>query len=438
MSRQTRWLFSQIERWTAERIVTAEQAARIRALYPEAPAVSWGMAVFFGIGAIVAGLGVILLVAYNWDEIPKFGKLALIFGIIAASHGGGLWLRARPDWRRHVGEACGLFGTMMFGSGIWLVAQIYNIDEHFPNGFLLWGLGALALAWTLPSVGQAIVATVTLTIWSLSEVLVFDVAALDWSPLLLLAAIGPLVWRLRSAVLAAVLLVALHVIVLSSSGKWNDFPGAMTSAVALSSLLIAGEKLAGGRWLPARVGSVMRFLGFVGFLLAAFIFSFAEAAEEVVEHASRWRDGSPIATAHRWVWFALALAAWAAVGWLVKRGRRRLVSLEEWLVPATLLFDQGIAIPWLYRDKWLVAAVFNVAFLMIAAMWVDRGCREGRPAPTILGSVLVAVLVWARYFDLFESLATRGTVFLVLGAALFAEGFYYRKLRKLDAGRAAA
>jgi hypothetical protein len=35
---------------------------------------------------------------------------------------------------------------------------------------------------------------------------------------------------------------------------------------------------------------------------------------------------------------------------------------------------------------------------------------------------------------LFESLATRGVVFLLLGGVLFAEGFYYRRLRHEAAG----
>ena len=50
-------------------------------------------------------------------------------------------------------------------------------------------------------------------------------------------------------------------------------------------------------------------------------------------------------------------------------------------------------------------------------------------------AVLFAALVFARYFDLFHSLAWRGVAFLVLGGVLFAEGFYYRKLRQAEEGR---
>ena len=40
-----------------------------------------------------------------------------------------------------------LAGTILFGAGIWLVAQIYHIDEHYPNAFFFWGFGAMTMAW---------------------------------------------------------------------------------------------------------------------------------------------------------------------------------------------------------------------------------------------------------------------------------------------------
>jgi hypothetical protein len=38
----------------------------------------------------------------------------------------------------------------------------------------------------------------------------------------------------------------------------------------------------------------------------------------------------------------------------------------------------------------------------------------------------------ARYLDLFQSLAWRGLVFLIVGSTLFAEGFFYRRARQRD------
>ena len=77
-----------------------------------------------------------------------------------------------------------------------------------------------------------------------------------------------------------------------------------------------------------------------------------------------------------------------------------------------------------------LTGVVNLIFLAITAMWMARGCREGELKRVILGSLLLVALVFARYFDLFESLAARGLVFLIIGGVLFAEGFFYRRARQ--------
>jgi len=59
-----------------------------------------------------------------------------------------------------------------------------------------------------------------------------------------------------------------------------------------------------------------------------------------------------------------------------------------------------------------------------------RGSHEASLRHTVLGSVLLSALAFARYFDLFESLMVRGLVFLVVGAALFAEGILFRRARR--------
>ena len=56
MSKQTRWLLSEIERWTADGIISREQAERLRQRYavtPEGP--PWGLLVFASAGALVIG-----------------------------------------------------------------------------------------------------------------------------------------------------------------------------------------------------------------------------------------------------------------------------------------------------------------------------------------------------------------------------------------------
>ena len=101
MSKQVRWLWEQSDRWVAKGLVSQNQAGQIRSLYPEPRALlPWGTIIFSGLGAAVAGLGVILLLAYNWHAIPKAAKLAVIFGGLAGLHAAGIWFFLRDDWRR--------------------------------------------------------------------------------------------------------------------------------------------------------------------------------------------------------------------------------------------------------------------------------------------------------------------------------------------------
>ena len=59
----------------------------------------------------------------------------------------------------------------------------------------------------------------------------------------------------------------------------------------------------------------------------------------------------------------------------------------------------------------------------------------------VLGDVEIwgpdgSVVVLARYFDLFQSLASRGLAFIILGIIFVAEAMFYRKMRQAKGGGA--
>lgn len=439
MNKHVRWLHEQLPAWVTQSAISSAQADAIRRLYPEPKAaLPWGMLIFSGIGAVVIGLGVILLLAYNWQAIPKFGKLGLIFGALLAAHAGGLRLLQAADWRRQLGEALSVLGTMLFGAGIWLVAQVYHIDEHYPNGFLLWGLGALTLAWALPSVAQGVLAAVALTIWGGTENFGFG-TAVHWAPLLLAVGVGGLAWKERSRLLLAVVLAGFYFLLLTNSTQDRGvlaFPTAMNTSV----LLVALGGFAGRSTRFPNSAGVLRFFGWTGFLVVAYLLSFHDVAED----ALRWHEH--LVTDRRWLWSSLALYGWlpfvlamAAWGWTAAGARNRWRETggalsEQWLLPLTALLTQVLAVALPLIGEGIqetsgvtVAGIFNLISLAVAGMWMARGCREGELRPVILGSLLLLALVAARYFDLFESLALRGLVFLIVGGVLFAEGFFYRR-----------
>lgn len=436
MSKSSRWLLAEIERWTAEKIISAEQADQLRRRYsPPVESPPWGLLVFASAGALVIGLGVILLLAYNWSEIPKAGKLALVFGAVIGAHAGGLALYRREGWQRRLGEAFSLLGTMLYGAGIWLVAQIYHIDEHYPNGFLLWALGGLALAWILESIPQALLATVLLAIWGGAEVFHFH-APNPWALLLIAGGLAPLAWRRESALLLGTVLAAIELLLIANLIDYGGSARAFTSALGLAVLLIAAARLTGAVRPAFSAGAgVLAFFGFGGFFFCAYLLGFHDAADHLLNwsHVSYGARTGLVATIHGWTLFVLAAGAWSAIGWqsLVRRELR--LPIEEWLVPIALFYAYGLAAAGLGNsvNALFIAGSFNLILLGMAVMWMWRGCSESQLRPTVVGSLLLAAVVLARYFDLFQSLAARGFAFILLGGIFLAEAMYYRKNRRI-------
>lgn len=414
--------------------MTPEQAERLLVRYPEpADGSSWGRLLFAGAGAVVIGLGVILLFAYNWEAMPKALKLAAVFLALGGTHAGGLVRRARTGGSGAAVETLHLLGTMLFGAGIWLVAQIYHIEEHYPTGFLVWALGALAMAWALDSVAQGLLAAVLLVGWSSTEAFGFRAPEI-WAVPLVLAGLGPLAWRRRSAVLTTAVLAAtqwllvVHLVSLGGGGQ------ALAATLALGAGLIAVGHLTAaadaGRHTLARV---LRRFGWAAFFVCAVILGSTSATRSLLRDAFGSAGRHPlIFWTHVWLPFAGAAAAWAVLAF--RQGRRPSPALPplEWTVPAGLglVFAAGVLTPVTAHDALGVALAFNVVAVAVAAGWMWRGSRAGRTGTAVFGSACLGAVVLARYGDLFQSLAARGLAFIGFGAVLLATAVYCQRQRR--------
>jgi uncharacterized membrane protein len=432
MSKEIRWLWSESKGWVERGLISEEQAGRIRRLYPEPKAgLPWSMIIFSGLGAVIAGLGIILLFAYNWKELHRFAKLAIVFGGLIGLQAGGLNLYLRNERWRQFGEALCLLGTMLFGAGIWLIAQIYHIDEHFPNGFLIWGIGALAMAWALPSIAQGLLAVGVLCVWGCAESWGFD-QAVHWAPALLLAGGGLLAWRLRSQVLLAGTLAAFGVALAANVSVEHEGLVLRTLVHCAAAFVAAGLLVRGGRF--PKSAAVWGFFGWGAYLFCLYLLTFPAVAGDLLglEHERPNATDLMRTVLYGWVPLVATVALWAWVGWraqsdLLTRGR---LKLEHWLLPLTSILCQALAMTQVREGRWLVAGAFNLVFLAIAAAGMARGCREGEFRPLVLGSVLLIALATARFFDLFDSLALRGVVFVMVGIVLGIEGVLFRKAHK--------
>ena len=161
-------LEQQLQRWTDAGVLDSPAAGRIREFEAarESPAMRWPVVLAIAFGSIMVAAGVLLFVAAHWDELSPSQRFLIVVVMIAGFHlaGGALLPRLRP-----LGMALHAIGTVALGGGIFLAGQIFNLQEHWPGGILLWAIGAV-LAWlVLRDWLQATLSALLIPAWIASE-----------------------------------------------------------------------------------------------------------------------------------------------------------------------------------------------------------------------------------------------------------------------------
>ncbi|MBF0556299.1 MAG: DUF2157 domain-containing protein [Nitrospirae bacterium] len=166
----------QAEQWLGEGIIDARQRDLIMARYNEIPepdktVIPSRLILTLSIlGVALFGAGVILFFSANWSEIPKWGKISIIFAGMLCSYGTGYYLSFEKGNYPRVGASLFLLGAIIYGSGIFLIAQAYNVSAHSPTGILMWGTGVLAIAYVLRLKPLLALSIVTLLVWLFMDI----------------------------------------------------------------------------------------------------------------------------------------------------------------------------------------------------------------------------------------------------------------------------
>lgn len=147
------------------------------------------------LGVLLLGSGIVTYFAANWGEIPKLVKLIILFGFMWLAYGAA-WHALRDEHAPLLGQALLLLGVILFGSNIMLIAQVYHIDSHFPNGVLMWSAGALIAAYLTRSQPALVAAIVLGWLWTTLEHDYYWLrSSAHWPFLILWAAFLPLIYR---------------------------------------------------------------------------------------------------------------------------------------------------------------------------------------------------------------------------------------------------
>jgi len=436
-AKQRAWLLDELSVWQRDAIVSPDQARRIADLYQGAgehaeQRRSKSVFILMAAAATLVGLAALLLIGYNWDQLDRLTKLALILGTIGLTHAFGFSLRYRRNARRG-SEIAFFLGCLFYGAGIWLIAQVFHLNAHYPDGLWWWAVGVLPFALCLETrLLHALVAAI-LAIWAGQEIL--DFAYLGawlfgrWNVLpnaaysLPLLALPGILWAYRRQSVPTlslyVPLLAWWTILQAFAWKLGSHPIYFVGSVGALLLVVAECHQAGSRFaIPYRYyGSLL-----VGGALVPL--SFHSLSKHLAEDSLK-------------VLLPPALLALVALVVVLIAARRSSAIVQRQVIPLgiallmvvlPLLATAGRSPDGAASGALLSTILVNVAMVAGAFWLMQVGLRDDRGRPFAAG--VLYFLLWAvlRYVDLFGfgGMVGAAMMFFGCGAVLFLVARYWQ------------
>ena len=359
-----------LTRWIEAGLIDTETAARIRAFELEHAGSSrlhWPIMVALMFGALLLAGGVLLFVSAHWDALSPHARFALVIALVAAFHVAGALTTGRFP---AMASALHTIGTVALGAGIFLAGQIFNLDEHWPGGVMLWALGA-TIAWVL----------------------------LTDTPQMVLAAILTPAW------LASEWIVATH--------DLPDLASARVLACGIFLLALAYFTPAGRGHLDAPRRALV-WLGGISLLPAAlFVAAISVRALGDVQSLPRTAAGLQ------------------AIGWIGALGVPLIVSAA---LRRSSAWPNVVAAFWVLALFGLHSATGSISlyawWALGATALVAWGVREGRSERINMGAVIFAATVMAFYFSEVMDKLGRSLSLVGLGLLFLAGGWALERLRR--------
>jgi hypothetical protein len=158
-----------VERWLAAGIVDSPTAERIRkfeAEHRENEHRRWPVHIALALGGLLVCAGILLFVAAHWEELSPSWRFTLVLMLVGLFPIAGALTAERF---RALSLTFHAIGTICVGAGIFLAAQIFNLQEHWPNAILMWAIGALA-GWILVQHwSQVVLVAILVPAWLVGE-----------------------------------------------------------------------------------------------------------------------------------------------------------------------------------------------------------------------------------------------------------------------------
>ncbi|HEX5111354.1 MAG TPA: DUF2157 domain-containing protein [Saprospiraceae bacterium] len=379
--------------------------------------------VFSILGALLTGMGIILIIAHNWDDLTKFAKLILallplFIGQLACAY--AIFWQKHIAWMREAAATFLFFGV---AASISIVSQVYNIGGSLSGFLLTWSILSFPIIYIMRSSMVSLLFICSVT-WYACETSYFHYN-------------GPSAWWYWPLIFSAIPYYY------GLSKTENNFFHFHTWFICLSLAICLGT--------VAESNEDLMFIAYFG-LLSSFV-SLGQLdpykSQKLIANAflvvgSLGIIGTLLSLSFKWFWKELEYEDLNEVF----TSSDFIVALISTLVAIYLLYRCTLNRPWLEVNlKSFAFIIFialfvmgfnfpihaqvlvNVVIFLFAVFTIISGARQDRLAILNYGLLILTALVICRFFDTNMTFILRGLLFIGVGIGFFAANYYMIKKR---------
>ncbi|WP_298900171.1 DUF2157 domain-containing protein [uncultured Psychroserpens sp.] len=408
----------------SENVISSEVASKIEAYYQSkaSPSSNKLFTVFGVLGSLLVGLGIILILAHNWDHFNRMTKttfafLPLVIGQVFVAF--SILKKKSVAWK----ESSGTFLFFAIGSSIALVSQIYNIPGNLSTYVLTWIALSLPLIYLLKSNTIAFLNIIFITFYAIEigYTSYFSMPQTPWMYLVVIAAIMP------------------HYLVLLKKQEAPNITSIFSWLLPLSLTIV--------------IGAFVKDVSELGFLMYVLLFSlFYNIGKIPLLESQKLRRNGYLIFGSLGIVMMLLIMSFDSF-WHIEHF---FFGAQESVVSVVLLVANIYVLLYSYFKKWLKEFnAFQYVFIFCALLYVfglnipvlgtiainfsvlalgittiKIGADKFHFGILNYGLLIIAALVTCRFFDTNMSFVIRGLLFVSVGLGFFFTNYVMLKKQK--------
>ncbi len=378
-----------INKWLREKTINTSQARKMLVdieIYKKESHSNKFIVSLSTIGAILLGIGAILFIASNWQELSSISKTLILVASTALAYYFGYLLKYQKQNLPKVGASLLFLGALLFGATVILISQIYNLNANSHILVLIWLMGILPLVYALGSAPIAGLAALLFYLW----VGLFFSTERDW-------------WFF------------------SFLGRFS-----IILFIAASIMLFA---IGGLHYLLPKLKDIARIYRIASLkvlMISLFLMTF-DWFSKVNKYNSEWFNSTKDQIVIGLVLFSIIAIIVTIINWFFNMPEH----LSNYEGPLSIGI-MGLALIFFFypSETNIYVLIFNLLFAGITILFLYLGYRREDILLVNLGMFWLSVFIIAKYFDWFWELLEKSTFFLVGGIILVLGSILLEKKRR--------